>query len=155
VWVWLADAVLAVHLAYLAFIPLGGFLTWRWPRSVWVHLAAVAVGVVSITVGFDCPLTTWEQSLRRRGGERPYTNGFVDHYLKGRVYPHGAEWVVWVVFGVCIIASYAPAAARTTAPHEGAEARRAHRRARSRSNGRRRRSPRFASRRPWSGRRGG
>jgi hypothetical protein len=60
VWIGLADGVLVVHLAYLAFIPLGGFLAWRRPRLVWVHLVAIAVGVVSITIGFDCPLTSWE-----------------------------------------------------------------------------------------------
>lgn len=106
-WVWLADAVVALHLAYLAFLPLGGMLAWRWPRIVWAHVAAVAVGLVSITVGFDCPLTTWEQSLRRRGGQRPYTDGFVDHYFTGRVYPHGYDWAVQVAFGLCIVLSYA------------------------------------------------
>ena len=105
-WVWLADAIVVIHLAYLAFIPLGGLLAWRWPRAIWAHLAAVAIGVVSITVGFDCPLTTWEQSLRRRSGQRPYTDGFVDHYLTGRVYPHGYEWAVQVIFGACIVVSY-------------------------------------------------
>lgn len=105
-WVGLADAVIVVHLAYLAFLPLGGLLAWRWSRVVWAHVAAVAIGVVSITIGFDCPLTSWEQSLRRRGGQRPYTNGFVDHYLTGRVYPHGYEWAVQLIFGVCIVGSY-------------------------------------------------
>ena len=102
----LADSVLVLHLAYLAFIPLGGLLALRWPRVVGAHLAAVLVGVVSITVGFDCPLTTWEQSLRRRGGQVPYRDGFVDHYLTGHVYPHGYDWAVQVLFGVCIVVSY-------------------------------------------------
>lgn len=106
-WVLLADAVLVLHLAYIAFIPLGGVLAWRWPRLAWAHLVAVAVGLVSVTVRFDCPLTTWEQSLRRRGGQRPYTDGFVDHYLTGRVYPHGYDWAVQVLFGVCVVGSYA------------------------------------------------
>ena len=105
-WIALADAVVVVHLAFLAYIPLGGVLTWWWPRTVWAHLAAVAIGVVSITVKFDCPLTTWEQSFRRRGGQRPYTNGFVDHYLTGHVYPHGYDSAVQLVFGGCIAASY-------------------------------------------------
>ena len=96
-----------LHLAYIAFIPLGGFLAWRWPRLVWVHLPAVAIGVISITVHFDCPLTTWEQSLRRRAGQKVYTDGFVDHYLTGHVYPHGYDTLVQVLFGVCIVVSYA------------------------------------------------
>jgi hypothetical protein len=109
VWFWiaLADVIVVVHLAYLVFIPTGGFLAWRWPRVVWAHLAAVALAVVSVTVHFDCPLTTWEQSLRRRGGQVPYSDGFVDHYLTGRVYPHGDAWVVQAVFGACIVISYA------------------------------------------------
>jgi hypothetical protein len=105
--VWLADAIVVLHLAYLAFIPLGGFLALRWPRLTWLHLAAVAVGLISITIGFDCPLTTWEQSLRRRGGQRPYTNGFVDHYLTGRVYPHGYAWAVQALFALCAVVPYA------------------------------------------------
>jgi len=104
--VWLADAVVVVHLAYLAFIPAGGMFALRWPRLTWLHVAAVALGLVSITIHFDCPLTTWEQSLRRHGGQRPYTNGFVDHYLTGRVYPHGYAWTVQVVFAVFVIGSY-------------------------------------------------
>ncbi len=74
---------------------------------MWPHIDAVAIGVVSITIGFDCPLTTWEQSLRRSGGQRPYTNGFVDHYLTGRVYPHGYTWAVQAFFAVCVVVPYA------------------------------------------------
>jgi uncharacterized protein DUF2784 len=106
VWELLADAVVVVHLAYLAFIPLGGFLAWRWRWLVPFHLAAIAVGVVSVVVHFDCPLTTWEQSFRRRAGQRVYTNGFVDHYLTGHVYPHGYDGVVQAVFAACIVVSY-------------------------------------------------
>ena len=105
--VWLADAIVVVHLAYLVFIPVGGMLAVQWRWLILPHLAAVAVGVVSITVGFDCPLTTWEQSLRRRGGQRPYADGFVDHYLTGRIYPHGYAWTVQALFGACVLASYA------------------------------------------------
>jgi hypothetical protein len=112
VWIGLADLVLGVHLAYVAFIPLGGFVVLRYRRVVWIHLAAVALGLVSITVGFDCPLTSWEQSLRRRGGQHPYTNGFVDHYLKGHLYPHGYDSAVQAVCALCIVASYVLLAAQ-------------------------------------------
>jgi Protein of Unknown function (DUF2784) len=103
----LADVVVVAHLLYLAFIPTGGFLSLRRARLLWAHVVAVAAALVSITVRFDCPLTGWEQSLRRRGGQRAYTEGFVDHYLTGRVYPHGYAWAVQVVFGVCVAGSYA------------------------------------------------
>jgi hypothetical protein len=110
----LADVVLVLHFAYLVFIPLGGMLAIRWRRLIWPHLAAVAIGVVSITVRFDCPLTTWEQSLRRRGGQHSYTDGFVAHYLTGRIYPHGYAWAVQALFAACVVASYSVIYAR---PH--------------------------------------
>jgi hypothetical protein len=112
VWIGLADLVLLAHLAYLAFLPIGGFLAWRWPKVLPFHVAAVVVGLISVTVGFDCPLTSWEQSFRRRGGQRAYTDGFVDHYLNGHVYPHGYAWLVQLVFAICIVVSYAGLALR-------------------------------------------
>jgi hypothetical protein len=102
----LADLIVVVHLAYLVFIPVGGFLAWRWPRLVRIHLAVVVVALVSITIGFECPLTTWEQSLRRLGGQKPYTDGFIDHYLTGKVYPHGHDALVQLVFGAAVLAAY-------------------------------------------------
>ena len=30
-----ADVVLVIHLAFVAFVVFGGFLTWRWPRVRW------------------------------------------------------------------------------------------------------------------------
>src|SRR5580765_7284483 len=93
-------------MAYLVFILVGGFLAWRWPRLIPFHLAAVATAIVSVTVGFECPLTNWEQSLRRHGGEKPYTNGFIDHYLTGKVYPHGHDTLVQLVIGAAVVVAY-------------------------------------------------
>ena len=98
---------MVVHLAYLAFIPVGGFLAWRWPRLRWFHLAAIAVAATSVIVGFDCPLTSLEDHFRRAAGEPTYRGGFVDHYLTGRLYPHGYDWLVQLLFVLAIVVSYA------------------------------------------------
>jgi hypothetical protein len=66
----LALAVVAIHLGWLAFLPLGGFLAWRWPAVLWGHLPSLAIALTGITVGFDCPFTQWEKALRRRAGDR-------------------------------------------------------------------------------------
>jgi hypothetical protein len=113
IWQLLADLVVVVHLAYLVFVLVGGFLAWRWRWLIPLHLAAVLVALVSITVHFDCPLTTWEVSFRRRAGQRAYTNGFIDHYLTGRAYPHGFDWAVQLIYAVCIVVSYAGLVARS------------------------------------------
>jgi hypothetical protein len=102
-----ADVVVAVHFAYLVFIVIGAVLALRWPRLVPVHLAAVAVGLASITVGFDCPLTNLERWLRRLGGEQPYTNGFIDHYVKGHLYPHGYDRAVQLAIAAVVVGAYA------------------------------------------------
>ena len=82
----LADAVMLAHFAFLVFLALGGFLAWRY-RWVFVpHAAAVGWAVLSIA-GAECPLTGWEDGLRRLGGEQGLPRGFIDTYLTGVVYP--------------------------------------------------------------------
>ncbi len=108
-WTVPADVVWGAHVAFLAFLPAGGFLAWRWPRVVWAHTVAIVIAVVSITINFDCPLTTWEQYFRRRAGH-PYHDGFIDHYFTGRVYPAHYQWTVQLVFGAGIVVSYVMAA---------------------------------------------
>ena len=112
----LALVVVALHLGWLAFIPLGGFLAWRWPGVLWAHLPSVLLGLVSVTVGFDCPLTDWEKALRRQGGEHPYAGGFVDHYLDGRIYPHGWDRPVQLVLAAAVALAYARLMARHRQP---------------------------------------
>lgn len=102
----LADVVVVVHIAYVVFIPLGGFFAWRWRALIGVHLAAVLVGLVSVTIGFECPLTAWENSLRERGGWPRYDGGFIDHYLTGKVYPHGYDVVVQALIASAVISAY-------------------------------------------------
>ena len=47
-----ADLVLVIHLLFIAFVVGGVFLTWRWPRLVWVHLPAMVYGALIEFVGF-------------------------------------------------------------------------------------------------------
>jgi len=36
----LADGVAGVHYAYLAYLLVGGFVAWRWPRTLVAHAIA-------------------------------------------------------------------------------------------------------------------
>jgi hypothetical protein len=76
-----ADLVVVMHAAFIAFVLLGGYAAWRWPRLVWVHVPSVAVIGLLFAFGADCPLTDLEKYLRRRAGEAVYRDGFVAHYL--------------------------------------------------------------------------
>lgn len=102
----LASLTMAVHFAFLGYLMLGGFLTWRWPRTLWAHLAVAAWGIVSVTVGVTCPLTVLEAQARRRAGEPPLTGGFIDHYLTGVLYPRRYETVVQILVACCVAASW-------------------------------------------------
>lgn len=102
----LAVAVLAVHFAYLGYVVLGGFLAWRWPRTVWAHLVAVGWGVALIALGLDCPLTQAEDWARRRAGQPALTTGFVDQYIEGTLYPSRFTPVVQALTGILVIGSW-------------------------------------------------
>ncbi len=83
----LADAVVALHAAFIAFVIAGGFLV-LWRRSIAAaHLPAVAWGAWTEFTGAICPLTPLENSLRAAAGDAGYAGGFVEHYLIPVIYP--------------------------------------------------------------------
>lgn len=100
---WLADGVVAIHFAFIAFVVLGGLLALRWPRVAWVHAPIAIWGVVIEFVGFVCPLTPLENWLRHRGGEQGYAGGFIQHYLLPVIYPSGLTREVQIVLGIFVL----------------------------------------------------
>lgn len=100
----LADAVLIVHLGFIAFVVLGGLLVLRWPRIAWLHLPAVAWGAWIEFTGRICPLTPLEVELRARGGEATYSGGFIEHYVTALIYPDGLDRPQQIVLGVFVLA---------------------------------------------------
>jgi hypothetical protein len=110
----LGEAVMLAHFSFLAFLAVGGFLAWRWPRLILAHLATAGWGVLSVLAGMPCPLTAWEDALRRRAGEEGLARGFVDTYLTGVIYPEehlvtaqallaGLVLVSWAGLPVCAL----------------------------------------------------
>ena len=100
----LATAVVLVHMAFVAFVVLGGLLALRWPRVAWVHLPAAAWGVGITLAGWICPLTPLENWLRVQAGDAPYTTGFLEHYLLPILYPVGLTRTVQIATGAFVIA---------------------------------------------------
>ena len=89
----LADLVLILHTAFVAFVVVGLLLVWigwfrRWNfvRNFWFrisHLAAIGVVAAESLIGFVCPLTIWEDQLRSlAGGEAHYHESFIQHWLQ-------------------------------------------------------------------------
>lgn len=98
-----ADALVVLHAAWLVFVVLGALLSLKWPRAAWVHVPAVVWGGVVELTGWICPLTPWENELRRMGGEEGYAGGFIEQYVMSVVYPEGLTREIQVVLGVGVL----------------------------------------------------
>jgi hypothetical protein len=101
---WLADAVLVLHLAFIVFVAMGGFLVLRWPRLAWVHVPVLVWGALIEFSGGTCPLTPLEKWLREMGGEATYSGGFIAHYLLPVIYPAGLTRGVQLALGAFVVA---------------------------------------------------
>src|SRR5438270_9605962 len=74
-----ADLMVAIHVAIVAFVPLGQLaicvaapMKWQWARNPWfrfTHLAAIGVVVYEAVYHIRCPLTIWEEKLRGLAGQ--------------------------------------------------------------------------------------
>jgi len=84
-----ADAVVAVHAVFVAFLVTGGFVAWWWPVAAPVHIVALVISAAIYFGGFDCPLTNLEKHLRTGAGEAVYPDGFIAHYLVRPFYAGG------------------------------------------------------------------
>jgi hypothetical protein len=83
----LADGLVVVHAAFVGFVVVGGLLVLKWPRVAFVHVPAVAWGVVVELAGWVCPLTPLENQAREAGGGIAYQGDFIEHYLLPALYP--------------------------------------------------------------------
>src|SRR2546421_9249232 len=99
----LADAVLLVHFAFVAFVLAGGLLVARWPKIAWLHFPAAAWGVVVELSGSICPLTPLENHLRQRAGLCGYSGGFLVHSLEPLIYPAGLTANSQLVLGLLVL----------------------------------------------------
>lgn len=100
----LADSVVMLHAAFVAFAVLGGLLAFRWRRVSWVHLPAAAWGAYVEFAGKVCPLTPLENRLRAAAGARTYGGDFVEHYVVPILYPSNLTHDVQMALGTAVVA---------------------------------------------------
>ena len=98
-----ADAVLIVHLGFVAFVALGGLLILRWPWIAWLHLPAAAWGIAIEFGGWICPLTPLENRLRERAGEAGSGGDFIARTLLPIIYPEGLTREAQVLLGAACL----------------------------------------------------
>ncbi len=116
-WKLLADTLVLVHLAFVAYVVAGGFLGWRYSRTLFAHVPALIWGIWIEVSGAICPLTPLENTLRMRAGEAGYSGGFVEHYVIPLLYPLGlTRHIQWILAAVLIafnVVAYAGLLMRT------------------------------------------
>ena len=100
----LADLVVILHLAFVAFALFGGLLTLKWKRIVWLHAPAVLWAAAIEFGGWVCPLTPLEIWLREQGGETGYRSSFIDYYILPLLYPASLTREMQFVLGVVVLA---------------------------------------------------
>ncbi len=99
----LADLVLLAHAAFIAFVMFGGLLALWKPLIALLHLPALVWGAVVIAMGWICPLTPLENSLRQMAGNEGYTGGFIEHYLLLAIYPPGLTRGMQTLLAVLLV----------------------------------------------------
>ncbi len=116
----LADAMLLLHLAIVAFNVLGLILIWvgRWrgwgwirhPGFRWPHLLVVAFVALLPCLGQICPLTVWEWELRRLAGSAaPAPPGLIERLVQAVLYydlPPAAFLVGYGIFFLLVLGTW-------------------------------------------------
>ena len=105
-WGWSADSIVLVHYLFMGYVLVGGYLAWRWPRTVALHALAIAWAVLIVAAHVQCPLTALQNLFREQAGRRPLAGGFIDTYIRGTFYPtHGAA-AAQAIAGVIVLGSW-------------------------------------------------
>lgn len=100
----IADTIVMLHVAFVAFVVLGGLLVLHYPRLAWFHVPAVIWGGYVELSGTVCPLTPLENRFRLQGGEAGYQGSFISHMLESLLYPPGLNRQTQMMLGVLVLA---------------------------------------------------
>jgi len=116
---WLADGVLVLHFAIVAFVVgglavviVGNLAGWRWVNMLrfrLAHLAAIGFVVVEAWLGVTCPLTTLEMWLRAQARSVTYSGSFIEHWVQRLLFYDAPGWVFtlgYTLFGLLVLATW-------------------------------------------------
>ncbi|NKI34026.1 DUF2784 domain-containing protein [Wenzhouxiangella sp. XN79A] len=114
-----ADAILVVHALVVGFVVggqvlilIGGWRDWTWVRSLafrLAHLVTIAIVVLQAWLGRLCPLTIWEQDLRRAAGLATHEQSFIEAWISRYLYLDLPWWVfvaAYTAFGAVVVWSW-------------------------------------------------
>lgn len=96
---YLADLMVAVHVAYVAFVVVGQLLIligwmagWSWVRNFWfraLHLLAIGFVAFEEFIDMRCPLTVWEEQFRAMAGQPFSGETFLSRLMHSLIFIEG------------------------------------------------------------------
>jgi hypothetical protein len=115
----LADIILAIHVAFVAYILLGLVLilvgwwrNWNWVRNPsfrLTHLAAILIVILELIFKTNCPLTVWEVNLRTLAGQPVSDATFIGrlmHYLLFVAVPGWMAQAIYIGLALAIMLTF-------------------------------------------------
>jgi hypothetical protein len=115
----LADTVLIVHLVWvlgvlvpIPLIVIGSRKNWRWIRNYPIrlaHLLMIGIVVAESLFGIICPLTLWEDALRKNSEQTPYGKPFIEYWVGKILFYNFPTWVftaAYVLVGGLILSLF-------------------------------------------------
>jgi hypothetical protein len=115
----LADAIVAIHVAYVSFVVLGQLailiglaLKWQWIRNPWfrvIHLVAIVIVGLEAAGGVTCPLTEWEDQARLLAGQPVEQGSFIGRMMHNVLFYHCPQWyfdVGHIAFALLVLGTF-------------------------------------------------
>jgi hypothetical protein len=118
----LANTILVVHFAYVAFVVVGivailvGIvLRWSWVRNFWfraVHLLLIGIVVAESVCQINCPLTDWERDLREAAGKPIEEAPFIMYWAHKLMFIDFSQFsktafeISYLIFGLAVFLAF-------------------------------------------------
>lgn len=106
----LADLILIIHILFVAFVLItqiliinGAVRKWRWifiPWLRWFHLMMILIVTSESWLGITCPLTSWEDQLRKLAGQSGYKQGFIADYVSRILFYDAPQWLFTLIYSL-------------------------------------------------------
>ena len=115
----IADAIVAVHVAYVSYVVLGQLLIWlglamrwRWVRNPWfrwTHLIMMVIVGGEAMLDIECPLTRWERQFRKLAGQEASGTSFLGRLLHDLIFVNWPPPVInglHIAFALVVLATF-------------------------------------------------
>ena len=99
----LAQFVLIIHLLFIIFVIIGGFLIFVNFKFIFIHIPCFFWGLYVEFSHSICPLTYLENWLLKKAEANFYDNDFIENYILNLVYPPVLDENIQIILGILLL----------------------------------------------------